>query len=196
VTLSTIDIWEDFGERLRAFIGRRVSDPADAEDILQGIFLRVHTQAPALRDEQRLAPWLYRIARNAVIDHYRRQRQEAALSDEIAEAPDDPDEDPETRLAEGLRPMIACLPVRYRRAVILSELEGVPQREVAERLGISLSGAKSRVQRGRRLLREALVACCKFEMDRRGHVIDYAPRADCCDEAGKPASGPGPRVGC
>jgi len=75
----------------------------------------------------------------------------------------------------------ACLPQKYAEALLLSDLEGLTQHEVAARLGLSLSGAKSRVQRARRLLREAFLRCCHFEFDRRGHIIDYGPR--CCDSA-------------
>jgi RNA polymerase sigma-70 factor (ECF subfamily) len=79
--------------------------------------------------------------------------------------------------------MIYSLPEPYRDAVVLTELEGLTQRELANRLGISLSGAKSRVQRGRAQLKQMLDECCTFEFDRRGKVIDCTPRAKTgCDE--------------
>lgn len=83
-------------------------------------------------------------------------------------------------IAEGLADMIRGLPEPYRQALELSELEGIPQRKVAERLGISLSGAKSRIQRGRKLLRDALLECCHFDFDRRGRILEFVPRAPCC----------------
>jgi RNA polymerase sigma-70 factor (ECF subfamily) len=90
------------------------------------------------------------------------------------------DEDIEARLAASLRSMIDCLPEEYREALILTEFEGITQQELAQRLGLSLSGAKSRVQRGRKMLREMLLACCHFEFDRLGKVIDYYPHCQCC----------------
>jgi RNA polymerase sigma-70 factor (ECF subfamily) len=66
----------------------------------------------------------------------------------------------------------------YRQAVQLSEIEGLPQQEVADRLGLSLSGAKSRIQRGRLMLKDELERCCRFEFDRRGNVMDYEPRPE------------------
>jgi RNA polymerase sigma-70 factor (ECF subfamily) len=78
--------------------------------------------------------------------------------------------------------MIEELPDEYQVALRLTELEGLTQQELAARTGLSLSGAKSRVQRGRKMLREMLLACCHFEFDRHGKVIDYYPECQCCSE--------------
>jgi RNA polymerase sigma-70 factor (ECF subfamily) len=77
--------------------------------------------------------------------------------------------------------MIERLPDHYRQAVMLSEIEGLKQREVAIKQGISLSGAKSRVQRGRKMLKEMLMAGCHFEFDHRGTVIDYQENGQYCN---------------
>lgn len=82
-------------------------------------------------------------------------------------------------LASCLQPMIAGLPDIYRTALTLSEIEGITQREVADRLGISVSGAKSRVQRGREKLRERLLQCCEIETGRNG-IIGYEVRDNSC----------------
>ena len=78
-----------------------------------------------------------------------------------------------TELAGCLRPMIERLSGEYRQAMILIDLEGLTQQEAAAQLGLSLSGMKSRVQRGRRQLKEMLEACCTIELDRRRGVADY-----------------------
>ena len=85
-------------------------------------------------------------------------------------------------LKQAFRRMVEELPEPYREAVRLADLEGVPQTELAERLGISVSGTKSRVQRGRQMLRKELEECCRFEFDRRGKVIDFTPKGECCRE--------------
>src|SRR5688572_22576962 len=64
-------VWEEFHDRMRAFVARRVGSAADAEDIVQKVFLRIHRTVATLRDRDRLDAWLYQIARNAVVDHYR-----------------------------------------------------------------------------------------------------------------------------
>jgi RNA polymerase sigma-70 factor (ECF subfamily) len=82
-----------------------------------------------------------------------------------------------------LMPMIWNLPDTYREAVMLSEIEGQTQKEVAEKIGISVSGAKSRVQRGRGMIKDMLLDCCKFEFDHQGNVMDYERKDDsCCEE--------------
>lgn len=166
--------------RLRPFVARRVSD-ADVDDVLQEVFLRMSRGLGDVRDADRFGPWLYRVARSAISDH-RRMRARHPLStaeppEEIADAPDsDPDGAAESALALSVTPFIAMLPDPYREALTLTELEGKTQREAAEALGISLSGMKSRVQRGRERLRRMLEDCCVIALDARGRVIDCTPR--------------------
>lgn len=182
MTVTVENIWQEFSEKLRRFIRGRVSDDATADDILQDVFLKIQKRLGQLDDSSKLQSWIYLIARNAVIDHYRVRKETVEVPESlVAEtATDDPD-------IEGLkiafRRMIDALPDPYREAIVLTELEGLTQKELAERLGISVSGAKSRVQRGREQLKQALLDCCKFEFDRRGRVIDCMPRApDSCEE--------------
>lgn len=177
---DTAEIWEEFSQGLLDFIRRRVNDPDDAEDILQEVFLKIHSRIDTLKDGDRLAPWLYRITRNAIIDYYRKQRPFVELPENLELEPKPEDGEPAAQLAAGLRGFMACLPEKYRQAVVLTELEGLKQAQLAERLGISLSGAKSQVQRGREMLRQSLLDCCHFEFDRRGNLRDYFPRQDCC----------------
>jgi RNA polymerase sigma-70 factor (ECF subfamily) len=179
--LTTEAIWEQFSQRLHGYISRRVSDRSDADDILQQVFLKVHQNLDSLQSDERLLPWLYRIARNALADFYRTHRSLAPLPESLAVV--DADEpDPESELAHGLNEMLACLPEKYRHALELGEIQELKQQEVADRLGLSLSGAKSRLQRGRVMLRQALFECCHFEFDRRGGVIDY--HSNCCPTCG------------
>jgi RNA polymerase sigma-70 factor (ECF subfamily) len=139
-----------------------VSDRHEAEDIVQDVMLRAHESMHTLESPDRLSAWLARIASNRIIDHYRSRRPAEELPDDLAAA--EPEDDPVVALAPCLPVMVERLPATYREAVRLSELEEVPQRDVARRLGISLSGAKSRVQRGRALLRQIVEACCRVFM--------------------------------
>ncbi len=180
--MSTGEIYEAFSRPLLAYLRRRIGDPMDAEDVLQEIFVRLHTRLDSLQDERRLAPWLYRIARNAVVDYYRARRQEVDLPEDLPAEPQGEEADLLAHLAEGLRGMLACLPEKYAQAVQWVELDGLTQADMAGQAGLSLSGAKSRVQRGRAMLRDCLFNCCHFEFDRRGRPIDYAPRPACCPQ--------------
>jgi RNA polymerase sigma-70 factor (ECF subfamily) len=79
---------------------------------------------------------------------------------------------------------VQLLPPSYREALTLVEFDGVPQVEVASRLGISVSGMKSRVQRGRHRLASLLGECCALTLDARGLPMDYTTQRRCGDCAG------------
>lgn len=168
-------IWNEFAEKLRQFIRHRVSDPESAEDILQDVFLKIHGRLGQLKDPAKLQGWLYLIARNAVIDFYRARQETVPVPEDLMAEPEaEPLEREE--LKASFRRMIFSLAEPYREALVLTEFDGLSQKALAERLGISFSGAKSRVQRGRAQLKAMLHECCVFEFDRRGRVIDCRPR--------------------
>lgn len=182
------EIWREVHQGLRAFIAKRVADEASVEDLSQEVFLRMQRGLGGLKNESRLVAWIYQIARHAIIDYYRaRDRQPdrpagLAIDLETVHPASLPVESFEssgqlrTELAGCLRPMIERLSEDYRQAVTLVDLEGLAQHEAAARLGLSVSGMKSRVQRGRRHLREMLGACCVVALDRRRGVVDYEVR--------------------
>ena len=174
-------LWEQYCHRLLAFIRRRVSDEADAEDILQEVFIRIHRSLCCSEDWNKPESWIYRIVRNLIIDYYRRRRETVEIPEDLAAEADYEADEAQERLALSLRETIEALPEGYRQALILTEYEGLSQKEAAERLGLSLSGAKSRVQRARLMLRDLLLACCHFELGRRGRIIDYYERCCCCN---------------
>ena len=175
----TQQIWAEFGDRLRAFVARRVGNEADAEDILQDVFLRIHTRLDTLGDERKLTSWVYQITRNAIADHYRGRRPATTLPDSVVVA-EAPPEDVAKELLPGLGPMLERLTAKDREALLLTEVKGLTQRELANRLGLSVPGAKSRVQRARHKLRQAFVDCCRVEFDPGGGVADYQPGCEAC----------------
>jgi RNA polymerase sigma-70 factor (ECF subfamily) len=183
-TATTEEIWEAFHAPLQQFIRRRVPDDPTAEDLLQEVFLKIHQHIGGLKDARQLEGWLYRLTRNIIIDYYRTQRQTETLESagELALPEELPDEDIVSELLPSVRAMVYNLPAQDRQALILTEYHGLTQKELAERLGISLSGAKSRVQRARERLKQQLLDCCHFELDRRGHILDYQSRCASCVE--------------
>jgi RNA polymerase sigma-70 factor (ECF subfamily) len=182
------NIWNEVQSGLRAFIAKRVADEASVEDLSQEVFLRMQRGLGGLKDHSRLLPWIYQIARHVIIDYYRARGRQAErpvglVSDlETLHPASLPLESSQgsgqlrMELAGCLRPMIERLSEDYRQAVTLVDLEGVAQHEVAARLGLSVSGMKSRVQRGRRQLRDMLEDCCVIALDRRRGVADYELR--------------------
>lgn len=168
--------WLELRGRLVGFVARRV-ERNDVDDVVQEVLLRIQRGLPRLRDGDRFGPWVYRIARNTITDHLRARDPglfvDPEVADESAAEADEPHE-----LVGCVAPFVARLPTLYRQAITLTELEGLTQDEAAAMVGVSLSGMKSRVQRGRRQLRAMLESCCRLDQDARGRVIGWERRAD------------------
>lgn len=177
----------EFAGRLRAFIRRRIADPNDAEDVAQEVFLKVFRARGSLRDPGRLGAWLYQTARAAIADHYRRRRPTEELPATLAAEAHELDE-VGGRLRRSVRRFLVALPERYRRPLELAEFQGLPAAEIGRRLSLSETAVKSRLARGRAQLRRKLVACCQFEFDTFGRVIDLRRRVPCACDA--PAGSP------
>lgn len=178
----TDEMWRDVLAQLRAFVRPRIADPERAEGLVAEILLRIHRNLETLDDRERLPQWVSRIARNAVIDEYRRlsrarEQPSGTAEDAWAElsAEDDDADLVQEELSRCLRPLLAGLPPEQRRAVEMIDLDGMPQADAARQEGISVSGMKSRVQRGRRRLAQLLDDCCALTLDVRGLPMDYTP---------------------
>lgn len=185
---DTEQIWNEFSSGLKAFISRKVSNTSYVEDILQDVFIKIHSNIHLLKENAAIRSWVYQITRNTIIDYYRKQKIKFddidSISLEDKETLHTIDEmlesGPSQEVAAGLRGMIGELPEKYSQALYLVEFEGLSQVELAKKLGISISGAKSRVQRGRQLLKESLMKCCHFELDQFGTIINFQPACCCC----------------
>ena len=174
-------VWQEYHSRLHAFIKSRIAEDAATDDILQNVFLKMHTGLTSLKDATKLQSWLYQITRNAINDYFRSQKPTVEFPDQLLQPEIDPGEKVTQELSNCLQPMIRRLPETYREAVILSELKGLTQKEVAQMQGTSLSGAKSRIQRGRAQLKEMLADCCRLEFDHKGRLCDYERKDNECD---------------
>jgi RNA polymerase sigma-70 factor (ECF subfamily) len=187
--MTTMATWHDVETRLRPFVSRRVS-ASDVDDVMQDIFVRMQRGLAALRDEERFTSWLFQIARSAVAEHGRTRArhplsEEAARDDarapiDIVDDQHDDDREVARSLSGCVSMFVAQLRSPYREAVTLVELEGLTAREAAQMVGISVSGMKSRVQRGREQLRHMFDQCCEIALDARGKVTNYRPRATSC----------------
>jgi RNA polymerase sigma-70 factor (ECF subfamily) len=196
---QTKEIWSQMHQRLLSYIRGRVDKLHDAEDILQDVFVRIHANLEDVKDTENVTAWIYQITRNVITDYYRQRAASAGALARLAEQTDEhlpfaPDRKTEPdavrrasdEFAQCLEPMLGEVPEPYRQAVTLTELRGMTQKDAAEKLGLSISGMKSRVQRGRGKLKGVILDCCEVELDRRGGLVDYRRRnpnaCDGCDE--------------
>ncbi|MHB8076772.1 RNA polymerase sigma factor SigZ [Desulfosporosinus fructosivorans] len=175
-------IWAEFSTPLKSFIKKRVKNDQDVDDILQNVFYKIHYSISTLKEADKIHAWVYRITRHELADFYRARKSES----DITEFPEDIISDSDDKLtandeiAQCLIPMISLLPEKYKQAILLTEFQNLTQKELSARMGLSVSGAKSRVQRARLKLKEMLLGCCRLEFDRRGNVIDYQHKCNDC----------------
>ena len=185
--METGSLWHDFADRLRAFVAGRV--PAqDADDVAQDVMLRMQKGIASLRDEERAESWVYGIARRAIADYFRARitRLKVESGGEVDDAPDlrvngEANGDVHEQVLTWLRPFAEGLPDGYREALMMADFDGHSQQSVATALGLSLSGAKSRIQRARKMLGESLRHCCELHFGADGRVRSFDRRECGCN---------------
>lgn len=171
-------VFLDYEDRLRAFIGKRVKDKSQTDDVAHQVLLKLYANCEQIPQVQNLKAWVYQITRNAVYDFFRENSRLVGLEHEENQ-PAETEESFAKEMLELVRPMIELLPLEYAQPLLLSDLEGMPQKEVAEKLGLGLSATKSRIRRGREKLRALFTECCHLELDRQGNLIRAEIRSDC-----------------
>ena len=166
--------WSTHAPELRNWARHRLGNTAEADDLLQDLFLKALRQGECFCSVHNARAWLFEVARNTLADRLRVARHTVALPDDLS-APID-----ETDMVETLT---ACLPrvlselsPEDREAITQCDLLGVPQAEFAAARGLSLSAAKSRVQRARQRLRQRMTRACQVTFDDAGKVSDFVPR--------------------
>lgn len=184
-TDELVDAWQAMRDRLLAFVADRVASRSDAEDIVQDVFIKVGKGVGGLQDGSRLEAWIYQVTRNAIVDHHRaaarlRHAEARAAAEDRHTAAGEPGEREALAALSGcLAPLLAVLSERDRQAITMVEYDGLTQAEAARRLGISISGMKSRTQRARARLRDLLTQCCQIAVDVRGDVRAIRPAGPC-----------------
>lgn len=147
-------IWNDFHKELEGFINSRVKDRDATNDILQDIFIKIQSNIGTLRDESKLSSWIYQITRNTINDYFRKLKPQIEINDF-----DKIEENQITanmELEKCLQPFVNQLDDKYKEALILTEFKGLTQKQLAQKLDISYSGAKSRVQRAKENLKKTI----------------------------------------
>ncbi len=186
--------WRPFVDGLRRFIAGRVPE-ADADDVLQDTLLRLHEASGSLRDADRAEAWVFSIARRTIADFYRERERgpdetpvgrapqeaenEAPATDNLSEY--DGDHDVHEEVLSWLRPMAEELPKKYRRPLVRADFEGHTHQDIADELGLSRSGATSRIRRARAKLRERLRRCCEVEFGPEGRAVAFRRREKPCE---------------
>ena len=166
--------WHAHEAELRGWLRHRMGNSVDAEDLLHDVFLKAMRQGERFCAIVDARAWLYQVSRNALADRMRLARNTVELPNDLSVV---------TEEVAAVDSLVACLPrvlselsPEDQEAITLCDLEGLPQEEFARRKGLSLPGAKSRIQRARKRLREQLTQVCQVRLDAAGQVSDFLPR--------------------
>lgn len=169
--------WKQVERELKGFVFKRVKDKAVTEDIVHDVFLKVQGKIHQVRETDKVFGWIYQVTRNTIIDHYRKKSRpiEAKEIDWESGPPNYND-----CVSNAIAELIPRLPEKYRVPLELTELQNLSQIEVAEKLGLTYTAAKTRVQRARQKLREKLEEILIVKTDGYGNVILCKDRGACC----------------
>lgn len=183
-TLDFASVFRDYQSPIYNYLLRMTQNPAEAEDLTQETFIRVHANLSTFRGEASLRTWLYRIATNVSYDYFRRtstRQAKGALSLEetdverkevIAEAPASPEQlTAQSDMSACVEGYIERLPPSYRAVLVLADLQGLKNSEIADVLQCSLETVKIRLHRARKTLRATLSAGCDFGHDERAVFV-------------------------
>ena len=175
--MITKEIWKHYSEDLKRFIISRVHKKTLADDILQDTFIKIHTKLHTLKDVNKLKSWIFTIARNSIVDHFKIPKNSVEIDDIISEL--DPEENHHTE-RDCLRGILKNLPEKYRTPLFLSDIKGVKQEEIARQFNQPLSTTKSQIQRARKRIAQGFIDCCGFVMNTDGKLVgEIQEKKDC-----------------
>ena len=166
--INTQEVWSEFSGQIRSYLLGKVKQRDDADDLLQEIFIKIHNNIGTLQDEKKLAPWIHQIVRNTLTDYYRKRNLETTeLNEENAVDDTEVDDLYSACISGCLKVFIDRLPDKYREPLVLSDIKEHKQRDIAKEMNLSYSGLKSRVQRGREMIKDMFIDCACISEDGR-----------------------------
>lgn len=176
--METTAIWNQFSASIKRFILSHVNDVEVTNDLLQEVFIKVHLKSSTVKNQESIKSWVFTITNNVINDYFKKNVKSEIFSSEITATEESTNN--EHCAKDCLLPLINNLPSTYKEAILLSEIKGLKQAEIAKKLNISLSGAKSRIQRGRNLLKQGYMHCCDYKLNESGYLIgEHKDKKDC-----------------
>ena len=167
--------WRQHEAEILHFLVHRTGNQDDADDLLQEVFIKALRQGGDFCQLDNPRAWLFHVARNLIIDRLRLTKTQVPLPDDLCAEPE-PELRPVDDLSQCIPRVLSELSRVDREAIVLCDLQGMTQLAYAQRFGISLSAAKSRVQRARARLKAQLVTACRVSFDESGDVCCFVPR--------------------
>lgn len=171
-------IWNNFQDAIGNFIKSKVSDEDHVKDIQQDVFLKFIQAKEEGKKIRNIQQWLFQVTRNTISDHFRKHYKVNKVELDHLELETE-------RVVDGCVCDITgfiiknYLPSEYATPLYLSDIEKMPQTEIAKKLKLSISGAKSRIQRGRKMLKDLIIKCVIIDYNNKGEVVNFQLKPTC-----------------
>lgn len=173
---QVVELWLEHKEALNRYVFKLVKDHETAEQITSDVMMKIYSSCCSGRPIKNLRSWLFQIAYNTCMDHFRKSSKIGELKLDV---PETGEEEMHREISNFIEPLIRLLPEKYAKPLNLSEIQNIKQREVAAQLNLSLPATKSRILRAKEMLREIIVECMQVETDCGGKILDYKVRSGC-----------------
>lgn len=173
------NLWQNHAEEIYNFIFKKVPNTSDAQDLRQEIFIKAYLHIHQLKEAEKARAWLFQITRRTITDFYRKLDYSEDLTEHTVVSDEQESPNLEQHLYCCLYPYIDELPAKYREAIVLHHVQGMKQEEIAKKLDVSFSGIKSRIQRGREIIKEKLSDCCGYHFGDDGKLHGEQDCAKC-----------------
>jgi RNA polymerase sigma-70 factor (ECF subfamily) len=172
------NIWEEHKKPLLNFVKTKVNDNSIGEDIVQDVGIKLHTAIHKNQEINNYKSWLFQVARNTIADYYRKNKIQTTI---IKDQPEIVETSISSACVCDLSGFVIqnYLPKQYADALYLSDIEQKPQKEIAKILDLSLTATKSRIQRGRKKLKELVTDCIEISYNNKGQITGFLLKDDC-----------------
>ncbi len=183
--MNTKLVWETYADDVKRFIFSKTKNNDITNDLVQEVFIKVHTKIATLQNVERLKSWLFTIANNTVLDHFKSSKKEVNTKEDTIEIIDE-----ETHLLKEhseedcLYGIVTKLPKKYRDPLFMSDIKGMKQALIAETLRLPLSTIKSQIQRARKMIAQGYIDCCGFELNEKGFLVGEVKSKEECKVCG------------
>lgn len=171
-------IWADLNEELFAFMLSQLKDEELTKDLHQEVFIKVQTKISQLKHTSKLTSWVYQIARNTIIDHFRNLKFRNVSLENFDLPENDSDNFEYSSLSNCINQKIKLLSEHHKEVILLTAFQNYSQKELSEHLKISYSGTKSRVQKAKQILKKDILDCPNLETDTTGNLLNFEKNTD------------------
>lgn len=173
--MTTGEVWNLYSKDVKYLILSKVKDNSITDDLLQETFVKIHTRLQTLKDISKIKPWVFAIARNTVFDYFKTNKEPIEIKPIVHTS-----SDPEHSEKDCLQSHILNLDKKYRTPLILADIKGLKQIDIAKQLNLPLSTLKSRIQRARKKITEGYMDCCGYTLNEKGVLVgEMQDREDC-----------------